>query len=186
MNKITAFTKKSVGLERVLTTECGISQAISIAELKAGVPHPPVGDFTAVWDTGASASAISQKVVDALGLIPTGRGFSNTAAGKVEVLTYSVNILLPSNVGFSSIQVSCNNMIPDILIGMDIISLGDFAVTNKDGKTVFSFQTPSTHVYDFEDEIKKFEKIHQTWIKHGNKKCPCGSGKIWEQCHGAK
>lgn len=37
----------------------------------------------------------------------------------------------------------------DMLIGMDIISQGDFALTNRDGRTVFSFQIPSTHLYDF-------------------------------------
>jgi hypothetical protein len=31
----------------------------------------------------------------------------------------------------------------DVLIGMDIISLGDFAISNFDGKTQFSFRIPS-------------------------------------------
>ena len=31
----------------------------------------------------------------------------------------------------------------DVLIGMDIISMGDFAVSNFDGKTQFSFRIPS-------------------------------------------
>ncbi len=31
----------------------------------------------------------------------------------------------------------------DVLIGMDIISNGDFAVSNYDGKTYFSFRLPS-------------------------------------------
>jgi hypothetical protein len=37
------------------------------------------------------------------------------------------------------------NEIPgtDVLIGMDIISMGDFAITNARGKTIFSFVIPS-------------------------------------------
>jgi len=31
----------------------------------------------------------------------------------------------------------------DLLIGMDIISMGDFAICNKDNKTSFSFVVPS-------------------------------------------
>ena len=31
----------------------------------------------------------------------------------------------------------------DVLIGMDIINLGDFAVSNHNGKTTFSFRMPS-------------------------------------------
>lgn len=32
---------------------------------------------------------------------------------------------------------------------MDIISKGDFAITNVDGKTVFSFRIPSVETIDF-------------------------------------
>jgi len=31
----------------------------------------------------------------------------------------------------------------DVLIGMDVIIFGDFLITNKDGKTIFQFRTPS-------------------------------------------
>ena len=75
-------------------------------------------------------------------------------------------------------------MEPDILIGMDIISQGDLAVTNKQGKTVFTFQIPASHKIDFKAELEKYEKMHEVWIKHGNKKCPCGSGLNWDNCHG--
>ena len=37
----------------------------------------------------------------------------------------------------------------DMLIGMDIITLCDFAITNKDGKTTFSFDIPSSRVTDY-------------------------------------
>lgn len=184
MNRYRAFTKDEGSLLRVLTTSCQISEAISVKELNEGKPHPPMLEFTAIWDTGASSTAISQRVVDALGLIPTGRGISKTAGGPIPVATYSVNVMLPTNVGFSSLPVSCNKMEPDILIGMDIISQGDLAVTNKQGKTVFTFQIPASHKIDFKAELEKYEKMHEVWIKHGNKKCPCGSGLNWDNCHG--
>lgn len=180
-----AFTEEREGIVNVLSTKCGVSEAISVMELKIGVPHPRIVEFDAIWDTGASASAISKKVVDSLGLIPTGKGKSSTAAGVVDVDIYTVNILLPCKVGFSSMPVSCNDIgNVDVLIGMDIISRGDFSITNRNGKTKFTFQTPSTHDTDYYKELEKINKTHELWSKHGNNKCPCGSGKIWSNCHG--
>ena len=37
----------------------------------------------------------------------------------------------------------------DIIIGMDIINRGDFAVSNKNGATAFSFRIPSVEDFDF-------------------------------------
>ena len=37
----------------------------------------------------------------------------------------------------------------DVLIGMDVITQGDFAVTNREGRTVFSFRVPSLIHLDF-------------------------------------
>ena len=37
----------------------------------------------------------------------------------------------------------------DVLIGMDIITKGDFAITNPDGTTKFSFRIPSQADIDF-------------------------------------
>ena len=37
----------------------------------------------------------------------------------------------------------------DVLIGMDIISKGDFCVTNFQGKTVLTFRVPSCSEFDF-------------------------------------
>ena len=66
-----------------------------------------------------------------------------------------VNIVLPNNVVMQSVKVS-EGVIEgyDVLIGMDIIGVGDFAVTHKNGGTVFSFQVPSTHEYDFVKQIQ--------------------------------
>lgn len=117
--------------------------------------HP----FAGIWDTGASASAISQKVVDTCGLSPTGMTKVQTAAGVEDAETYLVNIALPNSVGFAMLQVTKANLgdLNDVLIGMDIISQGDFSITNKDGNTVFSFRIPSAHTVDFVKEHKEAE-----------------------------
>ena len=45
-----------------------------------------------------------------------------------------------------------------MLIGMDVINAGDFAITNKDGKTVFSFRIPSMERIDFTQRRSGIQK----------------------------
>jgi hypothetical protein len=85
--------------------------------------------------------------VSTLNLKPTGKARVFHANGESIVNTYSVNVLLPNNLGFSSLPVT-EGVLTDVLIGMDIISKGDFSVTASQGKTKFSFQLPSTHDTD--------------------------------------
>lgn len=40
----------------------------------------------------------------------------------------------------------------DVLIGMDVISKGDFAISNYNGKTQFSFRIPSQNDVDYKAE----------------------------------
>ncbi len=49
----------------------------------------------------------------------------------------------------------------DVLIGMDIISQGDFSITHEGNRTIFSFQTPSTHNIDFVEEQKQQKALAQ-------------------------
>ena len=116
-------------------------------------------DYIAIWDTGATHSAITRKVVDDLNLQPTGVRETRHAGGKSSNNTYLVNIALPNRVIVPHVRVTEVQLIPDdnvsdnkqpqLLIGMDIISLGDFAVTNANGKTTFSFRVPSVQEIDF-------------------------------------
>lgn len=104
------------------------------------------------WDTGAFGSCISKKVVEELELVPTGKLCIMTPSGSDIVDTYSVEVILPNNVDVPAIIVSGSSIGDqgiDMLIGMDIISMGDFAVTNFEGKTVFSFVMPSFGKIDF-------------------------------------
>ena len=112
--------------------------------------------LTAIWDTGATHSVISQRVVDQCGLIPIGLVTSHHAQGKTEnVPRFVVNIMLPNGVRFPGLPVILGDLLGgDVLIGMDIISQGDFAVTNLDGITKFSYRYPSSADIDFVREHK--------------------------------
>lgn len=76
-----------------------------------------------------------------------------TASGLDDAETYLVNVGLPNGIGFQMLKVTKGNLgvSTDVLIGMDIISQGDFSITNQ-GNTVFSFRIPSAHTVDFVKE----------------------------------
>jgi len=113
-------------------------------------PEPSAHSFTALWDTGATVSVISQRVVDACGLKPIAPVEVHGVHGPSMTSAYLVNLRLPSNVLFPGLLVTLGVLRDaDVLIGMDIIARGDFAVTNFDSKTTFTFRMPSRGVIDF-------------------------------------
>ena len=151
-----AFTQEASGRLNKLITKCGICEAYTPSP---DSKHPEIIQFDALWDTGATVSAISDNVVKALGLSSFSMCQVYHAKGVGDTSKYKINMLLPNGVAFSNMTGLEGDLQGcDVLIGMDIISLGDFAVTNRDGKTLFSFQIPSTHYYDFVKQIGN-EKI---------------------------
>ena len=141
----------------MLTTEVGVF--LPITKEEATTNTPPIKTYICIWDTGATNSVITKKVVDDLGLKPIGLTEVNHAGGKSIQNVYFVNVILPDNVVVSQVRVTEGKLIapdnipeqkrPQVLIGMDIISMGDFAVTNANGKTVLSFRTPPVGEIDF-------------------------------------
>ena len=109
----------------------------------------------ALWDTGAMLSAITPEVAQSLNLIPFNRvkvnGINNISMADM----VKVSIKLPNLVVVNNTNVSVCNLVKDVdlLIGMDIIKLGDFSICNGGGKTLFSFAMPP-----FRDKTDLYEK----------------------------
>jgi len=98
----------------------------------------------ALWDTGTNKTTISKKLAERLHLDSVGDGFLYTASGEVTSKIYKANLYLPNGIEMSDIEVVEGTLaLHDALIGMDIISRGDFAVSNSNGRTVFIYRTPS-------------------------------------------
>ena len=76
--------------------------------------------------------------------MPTGMTEAHGVHGKSQVNTFIVDILLPNRVCIPNVRVSEGKLLDnvDVLIGMDIIQLGDFAISNTNGKTIFSYCLP--------------------------------------------
>ena len=76
--------------------------------------------------------------------------------------TYLVNIALPNKVIFHSVRVTKGQIRDgDVLIGMDIIGMGDFSVTNSGGITKFSYRTPSIEHIDYVEQAKAVQQAQQ-------------------------
>ena len=150
-NKNLAFTINYNGLARSLNTKIGI-----MAPFVGGIPsqaelNPNM--YNAIWDTGATGSVITARVAVDLGLKPIGMTRVSTAGGMVDQNEYLVSIFLPNRVFVPNVRVTEGKLSGiDILVGMDIISLGDFCVTNHLGRTVLSFRMPSSHTIDYVKE----------------------------------
>jgi len=150
-----AYTEKYPTVVNTLITKCYVGEPVQ------GVQYDfNFKEFRGLWDTGAMCSAISNKVAILLGLLPVSRETIGHATGQSVVDVYNVGILLPNNILIPWVEVfegTFSNF--DMLIGMDIISKGDFSISNKDKKTTFSFRLPSYNEIDF---VAEYDEIKQS------------------------
>ena len=98
----------------------------------------------AMWDTGATTTIISSRIVRQLGLKPYQHGGISGIGGESDTNTYLVHLMIPTGDVVTNCEVMESDFEDyDVIIGMDIISLGDFCFTNPDDKSVFSFRIPA-------------------------------------------
>lgn len=122
--------------------------------ISANIPNTESPDLkiVAIWDTGATNSVINESVAADLGLIPSGKSIVNGVTGSDKnANTYKVSVSLPNNIKVSLTAVAVHAVAGDaqMLIGMDVIGLGDFSISNVNNLTVFSFRVPSVIEADF-------------------------------------
>ena len=103
---------------------------------------------------------ITDRVVEELGLEVEGYSKIHHVRGEAEnIPVYYVNLMLLNNVRIVGVQVMLAKLIDtDVLIGMNIINKGDFALSNKDGVTTFSFRVPSVENFDFVSVDDKYNR----------------------------
>lgn len=149
-----AFTTKYNGLARVLITDVGLSTPYNPTN---GIKEPEI-TIKAIWDTGASMSVITKKTASQLKLQPSGKVLAkNTSEEKLHD-SYILNVYLPNKLMIVFVKViDCEDILDnaDMLIGMDIIGMGDLAITNKDGKTVMSYVIPSAGAIDYVEKVNQ-------------------------------
>ena len=163
-----AFTTSHSAQVSVLRNECGVSEAYDLGD--QGNPNPQISKFQAIWDTGATNCVITQEVINTCNLFPSGVVKVYGVHEPKMSESYFVNIYLPDDVALPGVRVTKGQFIgADILIGMDVIGCGDFAVTNNNGRTYFSFRIPSRSHIDFAKEIRE-ENLSMQEIRPVKKK----------------
>lgn len=144
------FNNEYEGLAEAILTPVMVCEAV---DLQSDVKVKAVYRTEyCMWDTGATNSLISQDVVDKLGLKPYGKSLVSDNTTVEERDTYMVHIVLPT--GNTALNVECMLTMSDdydVVIGMDIITQGDFVLTNAGCKSVFSFRRPSKEHIQLKD-----------------------------------
>ena len=138
----------------------GISDAIITAVEVKNVDNNETAETMGIWDTGATNSVITKSIAQKLGLIPISVVKVRGVHGIQEVNVYFANITLDNkNISVSIFVTECEELSEDnsvgMLIGMNIITKGDFAITNYLGNTTMSFRVPSLQKIDFVTREKK-------------------------------
>lgn len=178
-----------------IITDCGVSMPFNPEK---GENPQLVEQTKALWDTGATNSVITRTLAQKLGLKAIGEVESHHAGGSTRVPVYLINIYLPNGGVIGYAQVSeCIETVGrfGILIGMDVISLGDFAISHVGGRTTFSFRIPSLHQILLDRDCLP-PSIGKPTVRQmavdgdrypgasRNKPCPCGSKKNYKNCCG--
>ena len=140
---MTAYTS---GADRI------VDSVVTLCNVSSPDRKMDVSECRALWDTGAVITCISESLVKKLGL---------SCLGVVETLAAGDRrfpaemFLVRLSMGEFTLPVLRVLALPmenaghDVIIGMDVISRGDLAITNHDGKTVLSFRIPSMETIDF-------------------------------------
>ena len=128
---------------------------ITEAEIYNSMQSQNVIRIKALWDTGAILSAVTPEIAKKLNLVSTNRIKVNGIGNYCIADIVRVSIRLPNMVELNNARISVLNLVKDVdmLIGMDIIRLGDFSISNGGGKMLFTFAMPP-----FDDKIDLYEK----------------------------
>lgn len=191
---------KKPGLQAITVQANGIANVIKTQITVINQATKNQLDSQGIWDTGATGSAITATLANQLGLVPIGKSRVKGVHGVQVRNVYVVLLALQSKAAFIVRVTECDELTEDkdcgILIGMDVINIGDFAITNYNGRTKMSFRVPSQEEIDFvrmagkqgypvqeHPPISKPRSPEILKPKVGrNDPCPCGSGKKYKHC----
>lgn len=124
-----------------IITEAGVSRPVE------DIYHQPSGLITfwttCLWDTGATHSAITKNksTASALGLIASGEAKIVYGSGAAITKFYTIALTLPNLPFVPEIWVTESDAALGVILGMDVICMGDFAIARCAGVRVcFAFR----------------------------------------------
>lgn len=106
----------------------------------------------AIWDSSATSSIITRNIIDKLKLQPIGVCQVAGIHGTEYEYTYYVDLMVPGKMTFKTLEVTEGELEDvEVLIGMDVISQGDFCISNGNNETVVAFRSPAGQPIKFEN-----------------------------------
>ena len=156
------FIKLYNGPINKLSTTVNILPTASADKVLKNIPV----QIEALWDTGATLTFIKPKIRDQLKLrmFRTGSSISIAGVGGLVKADFTVlSLFLATNfaIEYCPAYVVDFPVNFDMVIGMDIINMGDFAVCNTENKTSFSFVVPPLpDRIDFTDKADALNKTY--------------------------
>jgi predicted aspartyl protease len=152
-----ALTLRAPGIAQSIAIPIIAGQSKSLCE-KFDIDRTEA-DVLALIDTGSTNTSVSNRLAAGLGLEVVEQCWVDAAGGTHQSNVYSIDVLLRNMVSFTNIRAAefvKTTQIFDVIIGMDILTLGDLAITNHNHQTVLSFRVPpDTKHIDFVSEAKK-------------------------------
>jgi len=153
MTKYKAYFTTYKEIVEELTTPANIRPVLTDDPLSRSAPV----NIEVLWDTGAMSTCIKPALFERLKLCPFEPGRAKFAGigGNVTADVTVIDLILTPGleIEFWPVYVMDFPGDAEILIGMDIIGMGDFVVCNTDNKTSFSFAIPP-----FPDRINLADK----------------------------
>lgn len=124
-----------------------IASQVFISSMRDGVKNP--ASFMCLWDTGASMSLVSPHVAESLKLdvldetitIRSGLGSKSEINVRVAFL-HIVLGAIPLELKVGVVDMPSSDADIDVVLGMDLISQGTFAISYDGGQMLFSFCYP--------------------------------------------
>jgi len=155
-----SFNKDYVKLKKILLMPIEI---IPVSSANESIREKPV-KLRALWDTGATLTLIKPDLRNKLELCMVRAGSSAKIAGlgglfHADYTVLSIRLQENFEINWCPVYVLDYSVDVDIIIGMDIIGMGDFAVCNTDNKTSFSFvMPPLPEKIDFTEKARQLNK----------------------------
>jgi hypothetical protein len=138
-----AFTIEAGGILESIITPVSIRQSEKLCQIME--LRSEETESRALWDTGANRSCISARLAHRLGLIRIDTSDTAGVGGVLSSFVHLADIGLPNRISIRNVRVTefIDDDDFDVIIGMDILTCGDFALSNYGRKTVISFRIPS-------------------------------------------
>lgn len=106
-------------------------------------------------DTGCTHTCISEELAQKMNLTVIGKDQYIGADITVDCFRYLIGIYIDRDIDCGTLEVGTfkkNGRPEDVLIGMDILSKCDLAITNSNGRTKITIDMPSKRDLDFTKE----------------------------------